>query len=73
MTLTVQGWRDPAGAIWRPDLVVPVTAPWIDVDGDQLIADVTFQLDQDGGSTTVLSCAPPDAYRPEPPTPETNP
>lgn len=65
--LTVQGWRDPAGAIWAADLVVPVTAPWIDVDGDLLIADVTFNLDNDGGSTTSLTCTPPDAYRPEPP------
>lgn len=66
VTLTVQGWRDPAGAIWAADLVVPVTAPWIDVDGDRLISDLTFQLDADGGSTTVLSCAPPNAFQPEP-------
>lgn len=65
--LTVQGWRDPAGDIWAADLIVPVTAPWIDVEGDLLIADVTFTLDNDGGSTTTLACTPPDAYRPEPP------
>lgn len=65
--LTVQGWRDPHGAIWKADLVVPVSAPWLDVEGDQLIADVTFSLDDTGGSTTTLTCAPPDAWRPEPP------
>ncbi len=65
--LTVQGWRDPVGEIWRADLVVPVTAPWIDQEGDLLIADVTFNLDEGQGTTTVLTCAPPDAYRPEPP------
>lgn len=65
--LTVQGWRDPTGAIWAADLIVPVTAPWIDVDGDLLIADVTFSLDDAGGSITVLTCTPADAYRPEPP------
>jgi prophage tail gpP-like protein len=70
VALTVQGWRDPAGAIWSADLVVPVFSPWLDIDGDQLIADVTFQLDGQGGSTTVLSCAPADAYRPAPPSAE---
>lgn len=70
VTLTVQGWRDPAGDIWRGDLVVPVSAPWIAVEGDQLIADVTFRLDVRTGSVTDLSCSPPDAYRPEPPVPE---
>jgi prophage tail gpP-like protein len=68
--LTVQGWRDPAGAIWAADLVVPVTAPWIEVEGDLLIADVVFALDESGGSRTTLTCAPPDAYRPEPPAAE---
>lgn len=65
--LTVPGWRDPAGAIWVADLIVPVTAPWIDVKHDLLIADVTFNLDEGTGSTTTLTCTPPDAYRPEPP------
>lgn len=65
--LTVQGWRDPAGAIWQADLVVPVSAPWLGVDHDLLIADVAFSLD-DSGSTTKLTCTPPDAYRPEPST-----
>lgn len=65
--LTVQGWRDPSGAVWSADLVVPVVAPWIDFDGELLIADVTFSLTPDGGSVTTLSCAPPDAYRPAPP------
>ena len=65
--LTVQGWRDPSGAVWQADLLVPVVAPWIDVEGDLLIADVTFSLDEDGGSITTLNCAPPDAFQPEPP------
>ncbi|MGH7027943.1 phage baseplate assembly protein, partial [Brevundimonas sp.] len=64
--LTVQGWRDPAGEIWQANQLVPVVAPWLGLDGEVLIADVTFNLTPDNGSTTVLSCAPPDAYRPEP-------
>lgn len=65
--LTVQGWRDPSGKVWAADQLVPVVAPWLDLDGELLIADVTFTLSNEAGSTTTLSCAPPDAYRPEPP------
>ena len=65
--MTVQGWRDPSGALWSADLLVPVVAPWIDVEGELLIADVTFSVTEDGGSITVLNCAPPDAFQPEPP------
>jgi prophage tail gpP-like protein len=67
MEATVQGWRDPSGALWSADLIVPVEAPWLGVMGDMLIADVTFELGE-SGSTTSLTLSPPDAYRPEPST-----
>lgn len=66
LEITVQGWRDPTGALWSADLVVAVEAPSVDVSGDWLIADVAFRLSEDEGSTTALSLSPPDAYRPEP-------
>lgn len=65
--LTVQGWRDPTGAIWKADQLVRVVSSWLDIDAEMLIADVTFSLTPETGSTTVLRCVPPDAYRPEPP------
>lgn len=69
-SITVQGWRDPAGALWAADLVVPIEAPWAELTGDQLIVDVDFRLDADGGSTTRLTCQPPDAWTPAPPASE---
>jgi prophage tail gpP-like protein len=66
-TVTVQGWRDPSGALWSADLIVPIEAPWAGLNGDQLIVDVGFRLDPDGGSTTQLTCQPPAAWTPEPP------
>ncbi|WP_439471347.1 phage baseplate assembly protein [Brevundimonas sp.] len=63
----VQGWRDPDGALWSGDLIVPTDAPWLGIDGDILIADVSFELGE-SGSTTSLTLSPPDAYRPEPST-----
>ena len=65
MQITVQGWRDPSGALWTADLVVPIEAPWLGVMGDMLVADVEFDL-SDNGSTTRLTLSPPDVYRPEP-------
>lgn len=70
ITVEVQGWRAPDGKLWSADLVVPVRSTWLDVDRDLLIADVEFKLDANGGSVTRLSCAPPDAYRPQPPAAE---
>ena len=65
--VTVQGWRDPSGALWAADLVVPMRAAEIGLDGDQLVVDVAFSLDPEGGSLTELTCAPPGAWTPEPP------
>ncbi len=65
--VTVPGWRDPSGALWSADLVVPIEAPWASLNGDHLIVDVDFRLDPDAGSTTQLTCQPPGAWTPEPP------
>jgi prophage tail gpP-like protein len=69
-SLTMQGWRDPDGALWSADVVVRAEVPWLGLAGDVLISDVHFRLDGNGGSTTTLDCTPPDAWRPEPPAAE---
>src|SRR3546814_9154109 len=55
VTLTAQGWRDPAGAIWSPDLVVPVSASWLGIDADLLLVSVQYMLSADEGSKTSLT------------------
>lgn len=52
--LTVQGWRQPTGELWRINQLVRVRCPWMRVDESWLIAAIGFQLDE-GGSLTELT------------------
>jgi len=64
--IVVQGWRQPSGAIWRPNLIVPVRSPWLRMDGDMLIREVRYSKDPTGGTVATLSVISPKAYEPEP-------
>ncbi|MDI9240733.1 hypothetical protein QLQ15_17660 [Lysobacter sp. LF1] len=65
--IVVQGWRQSAGgALWAPNQLVQVVAPWLRLAGDMLIRQVTFQLGPQG-TTTELAVVSPQAYSPEPP------
>ncbi|MGL6223899.1 MAG: phage baseplate assembly protein [Steroidobacteraceae bacterium] len=66
--ITVQGWRQtPGGPLWEPNLLVPVEAPWLSLSGEMLISQVTFDIDDNGGTTTTLDIMPPQAFEPEAP------
>lgn len=66
-TITVQGWRQGGtGALWQPNMLVRVRAPWLRLDGEMLIRQVAFKKGS-GGTTTQLEIASPQAYEPEPP------
>lgn len=66
VTGTVQGWTQPDGSLWPLNAVVPVEAPRAGIQGDMLIAGLTFALDLSGGTTTELTLKDPAAYRPDP-------
>lgn len=64
---TVQGWRQtPGGALWEPNLLVMVRAPWLSLEGEMLVKEVTFTKGG-GGTTTDLELVSPQAFEPEPP------
>lgn len=66
-SVTVQGWRQTdGGSLWAPNLLVQVRAPWLSLDGEMLIRQVTFDRDS-AGTTTKLDLVSPQAYAPEPP------
>lgn len=54
ISVTVQGWRQLDGDLWRINQRVRVTCPWMRVDEWWLVAAVAFSLD-DGGSLTELT------------------
>ncbi len=62
VSYTLQGWRDPKGALWRPNALVKVEDPWLGIERDLLIVSVAFTLSDTGGSTTELELAPKEAY-----------
>lgn len=65
--VTVQGWRQTdGGALWQPNMLVRVSLPWLSLEGEMLIRQVTFEKDQ-GGTTTSLDIVSPQAFEPEPP------
>jgi prophage tail gpP-like protein len=67
VVVTVQGWRQPSGALWRPNQLTWVHAPkMIGVDGEMLISQVEWTVDSNGGRTTQLHVVRPDAFLPEP-------
>ena len=65
LSVTVQGHTQSNGQLWPLNALVPVSDKWTGIEGDMLIAEVTFQVGPEG-STTVLSLKPPDAFKPEP-------
>ena len=59
--VAVTGWRDITGALWQPNTLVRITAPSLKIDEDILISQVTWRRGP-GGTTTVMLCAPPQAF-----------
>lgn len=64
----VVGWRQGDGSLWRPNLRVRVWDEIMGYDGTEMvIAEVTYQLDDERGTTCALRVGPVAAYLPEPP------
>lgn len=69
-TINVQGWRDAvSGRLWRANEMVTVDSPWLGLTRDLLIAAVNYRLDE-GGTVAELTLAPPEAFTPEPASPD---
>jgi prophage tail gpP-like protein len=61
----VLGWRQNDGRLWKVNELVKITAPWIGLNVEMLISEVTFQKG-DGGTTTELLLEMAQAYTPDP-------
>jgi prophage tail gpP-like protein len=48
ITVTVQGWRQNSGDLWRINQMVKVVCPWMRVNEVWLIAGVNYKLDESG-------------------------
>jgi len=60
-TVTVQGFRDRSGELWRPNTLVPVSDDWLAIDREMLITGVRYARDE-RGSRTDLRISHPAAF-----------
>jgi prophage tail gpP-like protein len=60
-------WRQSSGALWKPNLLVPVQVPEANIDQLLAIAEVHYIKNDGQGEVCELELAPPDAFTPEPP------
>ena len=63
--VTVVGWVDDNGDLWRPNTIVSVVDEHLKLANEMLITDVAMQL-TDAGSITRLRLVDPQAYAPQP-------
>lgn len=69
VSVTVSGWREQDGTLWRPNRLVRLVSEWLRTDADWLIAAVSYSLDE-RGSRTDLQLVHPDAFTELPEIPE---
>jgi prophage tail gpP-like protein len=62
---TIDSWRDAAGALWRPNTMVPVSLPGMPADMMLCLSEVTFRRDE-GGTHADLALLPREAFILEP-------
>lgn len=55
ITVEVSTWRDAAGALWEPGLLMPLVNPPEDVDGDFLLSTVNFRQGLGDGTRATLT------------------
>ncbi len=60
-TFSVTGWRQGDGTLWRPNLMVKVIDPILEINEWMVISSVNYKLD-DNGLVTMLNVAPEEAF-----------
>ena len=64
--ITVPGWRQPDGSLWRINQIVPVTSPMLALDRPLLVASVGYTLSSSEGRRTHMTLGPVEGYTPDP-------
>lgn len=64
--VTVQGWTADGGGLWRENRIARTYIPQNGIDGDMLIKEVSFSLDDKNGEKTRMILVRPDAYEKQP-------
>lgn len=62
-TVTVQGWHDPAGKVWRPTTKVQLLAPTCDIDSMMLVVSAELVRNNQEGTIARLELQRPEAWQ----------
>ena len=64
--VTVVGWhQSDGGGLWEPNQLVQVEAPWLSLNREMIISEITYSYD-DGGERTSFELTLADAFLPDP-------
>lgn len=66
LEVTMQGWQNSAGELWRENRKVRCNLPQNGINNDMLIKEVSYSIDDRGGEKTRLQLVRPDAYTKQP-------
>lgn len=66
VTVAVQDWSQEGGELWRENQLVKCELPHHGINGDMLVREVTYSVDENDGTQTVLALVRPDAYTKQP-------
>lgn len=67
LTVVVQDWsQTEGGELWRENLLVRTNVPQLGINGDMLVREVTYTLNDDEGTLTSMALVRPDAYKKQP-------
>lgn len=64
--VVVQGWQDITGELWRENRLTRCKLEPLGINGDMLIKEVSYTLDDKNGEKTRLVLVRPDAYEKQP-------
>jgi prophage tail gpP-like protein len=64
--ITVTGFRQPDGSLWRINQLVSVVSPYLGIDMELLTTNVQHTLTNAGGRQTVISVGPVEGWTPDP-------
>lgn len=65
VTLTVRGWRQTSGELWKPNMIVQYVDPVLGFEREMLIVECEYRVST-SGTETVMKIGLPDGYSAEP-------
>jgi len=64
--ITINGWlQQGGGALWEPNQMVLVASPWLALEREMIISEITYSYD-DNGERSSMELTLPDAFLPAP-------